>query len=145
MGADRVSGASGRITVLVCALVVILAAIIGVGASATYVTTQQRKLLAVSDAAAAVAADRIVVPASGAPGLAVDPSGVRTAVADHLGEIGAVAGLEDLRIRSVVVQEDGVTVRVRLRARIGLPWAAALLGTGPDVTATSWVRPGLTR
>jgi hypothetical protein len=50
-----------------------------------------------------------------------------------------------VRIDDVTVEADGNTARVRLRARIGIPWAAALIGTRPDVVATSWVRTDLSR
>jgi hypothetical protein len=77
--------------------------------------------------------------------LRLDGARVRAAVADYLARVGPVDGLESMRIQDVVVEPDGSTARVRLRARIGVPWAAALIGAQPDVVATSWVRVTLTR
>lgn len=153
----RLRGSQGRITILVCGLLVVLVAVIGVSASAAYVTAEQRKLLGICDAAAAAAADRVVSPgatvgigtgpeASGSePSLELDGTRVRSAVTDYLRQVGTVEGLEDVRIDDVTVEADGNTARVRLRARIGIPWAAALIGTRPDVVATSWVRTDLSR
>ncbi|MGO1319264.1 MAG: pilus assembly protein TadG-related protein [Galactobacter sp.] len=153
----RLRGESGRITILVCGLLVVLVAVIGVTASAAYVTAQQRKLLGVTDAAAAAAADRVVGQEMGqesgpsrpgpesAVGLRVDERAVRGAVVDYLRDLGTVDGLENVKVADVRVEADGITARVRLQARIGAPWAAALVGGSSDVIATSWVRISVER
>ncbi|MGO3151303.1 MAG: pilus assembly protein TadG-related protein [Galactobacter sp.] len=150
---SRFRGESGRITILVCGLLVVLVAVIGVTASAAYVTAQQRKLLGVTDAAAAAAADRIVGQEGVSPAEVTEPSkalridarAVRGAVTDYLTELGGVDGLDGVTVADVRVEPDGTTARVRLQARIGAPWAGALIGGSSDVVATAWVRIALDR
>lgn len=135
----------------------LLAAIIGVTASATYVTIQQRHLLALADASANAAADRFEVVAVSDSAedeagvdvldrLRADPAGVRAAAAEYLEEtVGDAAGLQEVRVSSASVADDGITVEVSLVARVATPWAAAVIGQSTDVEATARARIALSR
>lgn len=151
----------GRITILVLGLLVILIGVVAVTASASYVTTSQRKLLGLSDSAAESAAASFVVaapadappagPQQGGPttqgggALEVTPAAARAAVEDYLRQTGAAQQFEGLTIRSVSVADDGVTVRLTLGARVSLPLTGGLLAPTLTVQAESSARTGLSR
>jgi len=154
----RLSGDSGRITILAISLVVLLVAIIGVTSSATYVTTQRRHLLALADAASHAAAQQFSVHrGTGASGdgelgadratdISLDPDGVRALAADYLRETSQdAAGLQQVRVVSASVEPDGSSLTLTLAATVSHPWAAGIIGQDSEVAATSRARIALGR
>lgn len=150
---------SGRITVLICGLLVLALGLIAVTMSATYVTTSQRKLLAVGDAAATAGVGHFVVdrdspppPGNQDPGtgagasgrVKIDAQAAREAVSDYLERVGATARFKELRIEEVVVGPDGLTLTVRLSATAELPLTGGMLDSRVSLETTSSARLSLT-
>lgn len=154
-GAER---EAGRITVLICGLLVLALGLIAVTMSATYVTTSQRKLLALGDAAATAGVGHFVVdrdsppPGNPDPGtgagasgrVKIDAQAAREAVGDYLERVGATARFQELRIEEVLVGPDGLTLTVRLSATAELPLTGGLLDSRVSLETTSSARLSLT-
>lgn len=148
---------SGRITVLICGLLVLALGLIAVTMSATYVTTSQRKLLALGDAAATAGVGHFVVdrdsppPGNQDPGtgagasgrVKIDAQAAREAVNEYLERVGATARFQELRIEEVVVGPDGLTLTVRLSATAELPLTGGLLDSRVSLETTSSARLSL--
>lgn len=160
----RVRGDAGRITVLVLGLVVVLLGVMAVSVSAAHMTTEQRRLLGLADAAADAAADHFTVvtgahgasPSAHTPGvdagglggsggLRLSPGRVREAVESYLLAVDAAERHPGLRIVDVSVAHDGVTVSVRLAARAELPLTGGLLSAIGGIEVESKARVGLSR
>jgi len=122
-------------------------AIIAVTASATQVLTQQRRLVSVADAAAAAGLERFDTTGRGNPGhaLRLDADAARSETLRFLARTGASERFDGLRVDSVTVEPDGVTVTVRLEAGVAPALTAGLLPWRVGVEATGRARLGLSR
>ena len=141
-GVRRASAESGRVLVLVVGLLSVVLAFAVVAAGATSLHLERKRLVALTDAAAADAADAMDTVAyyrvlaegrsPGAPGAPIPLSDatVRGAVREFLADAppAQVGRLDELSVAAPTGSPDGSTAQVTLRARL----RPAILPAGLD-------------
>lgn len=159
IGCGRRGPESGRVLVLALGLLSVVLALAIVTAGATSLHLERKRLVALTDSAAADAADALDSPAyfralaegrePGAPGAPVPISDatVRDAVRGFLAEVPAqqVGRLDELAVAEPTGSPDGSTAQVTLRARLRpalLPPELDYLLPGVTAEVTSTARAG---
>lgn len=150
-------GDQGQVSLLILVYCLIVAALVAVVASATAVHLVRHRLMAVADAAALAAADRLDLPAYFARGSVPErPDGVisltddevRAEVNAYLMSAGAPARFSELRVGRPTGTSDGVTAEVTLTARARLPFISSVFGQwvgGVPVAVTARARSAAVR